>query len=101
MRSKRNGLKDKIWYEKLLIKHALATNSSSSVSQLEKYNIEIKEKLSELSSKYGILQANYVEIKCLHGKLVDSHVMFGVAHEVAIALVKSSQPHLHTHLFTI
>jgi hypothetical protein len=44
MRSKRNDLKDKIWYEKLLIKHALATNSSSSVAQLEKYNIEIKEK---------------------------------------------------------
>jgi hypothetical protein len=26
--------------------------------------------------------------------------MFGVAHEVAIALVKSSQPHLHTHTHT-
>lgn len=27
--------------------------------------------------------------------------MFGVAHEVVIALVKSSQPHLHTHTHTL
>ena len=42
-------------YEKLSIEHALVTNSSSSVSQLEKDNMELKARLDELSSKYNIL----------------------------------------------
>ena len=35
-------------YEKLSIEHVLVTNSSSSVSQLEKDNIELKTRLDEL-----------------------------------------------------
>ena len=41
-------------YEKLSIEHALVTNSSSSVSQLEKENFELKARLDELSSKYNV-----------------------------------------------
>jgi predicted nuclease with TOPRIM domain len=51
-------------YEKLSFEHALVTNSSSSVSQLEKENSELKTRLDELSSKYNVLQANHVHLKC-------------------------------------
>ena len=57
-------------YEKLSIEHALVTNSSSSVPQLEKENFELKARLDELSSKYNVLQANYVHLKCSHEELV-------------------------------
>jgi predicted nuclease with TOPRIM domain len=57
-------------YEKLSIEHALVTNSSSSVTQLEKENFELKTRLDELSSKYNVLQANYVHLKCKREKLV-------------------------------
>ena len=87
-------------YEKLSIEHALLTNSFSSVSQLEKDNIKLKARLDELSSKYNVLQANYVHLKCSHEKLVESHIMLEVAHEVAITSVKSSQPPTHTLSFT-
>ena len=83
-------------YEKMSIEHALVTNSSSSVSQLEKDNIELKARLDELSSKYNVLQANHVHLKCSHEKLVESHLMLEVAHEVVITSVKSSQPLTHT-----
>ena len=83
-------------YEKLSIEHDLVTNSSSSVSQLEKDNIELKVRLDELSSKYNVLQANHVHLKCSHKKLVESHFMLEVAHEVVITSVKSSQPLTHT-----
>ena len=88
-------------YEKLSIKHALVTNSFSSASQLEKDNIKLKARLDELSSKYNVLQANHVYLKCSHEKLVESHFMLEVAHEVVITSVKSSQPLTHTHLYTI
>ena len=83
-------------YEKLSIEHALVTNSYSSVSQLENDNIELKARLDELSSKYNVLQANHVHLKCSHKKLVESHFMLEVAHEVVITSVKSSQPSTHT-----
>ena len=83
-------------YEELSIEHALVTNSSSSVSQLEKDNIELKARLNELSSKYDALQANHVHLKCSHEKLVESDFMLEVAHEVVITSVKSSQPLTHT-----
>ena len=85
------------------IEHALVTNSYSSVSQLENDNIELKARLDLQSSKYNVLQANYVHLKCSHKNLVESHIMLEVAHEVMITSVKSSQPHTHTHthLYTI
>jgi len=83
-------------YEKLSIEHDLVTNSSSSVSQLEKDNIELKVRLDELSSKYNVLQANHVHLKCSREKLVEPHFKLEVAHEVVITLVKSSQPLTHT-----
>jgi hypothetical protein len=83
-------------YEKLSIENALVTNSCSSVSQLEKDNIELKARLDELSSKYNVLQANHVHLKCSHEKLVESHFILEVAHEVVITSVKSSQPLTHT-----
>ena len=73
-------------YEKLSIEHALVTNSSSSVSQLEKENFEPKARLDELSSKYNVLQANYVYLKCSHEEVVQSSIM----HHLKI---KFSQPH--------
>ena len=66
------------------------------MSQLEKDNIKLKARLDELSSKYNVLQANHVYLKCSHEKLVESHFMLEVAHEVVITSVKSSQPHTHT-----
>ena len=83
-------------YEKLSIEHALATNSSSSVSQLEKKNFELKARLDELSSKYDVLQANYVHVKCSHEEVVESSIMLEVVHEVVITLVKFSQPLTHS-----
>ena len=83
-------------YEKLSIEHALVTNSSSSVSQLEKENLELKARLDELSSKYNVLQANYVHLKCSHEELVESSIMLEVAHEVVITSAKSSQPLTHS-----
>jgi predicted nuclease with TOPRIM domain len=85
-------------YENLSIEHALVKNSSSNVSQLEKENFELKARLDELSSKYNVLQANYVHLKCSHEELVESHIMLEVAHEVVITSVKSSQP--STHILT-
>ena len=82
-------------YEKLSIEHALVTNSSSSVSQLEKENFELKARLDELSSKYNELQANYVHLKCSHEEVVESSIMLEVAHEVVITSVKFSQPLTH------
>ena len=81
-------------YEKLSIKHALVTNSS--VSQLEKENFELKARLDELSSKYNVLQANYVHLKCSHDEVVESSIMLEVAHEVVITSVKFSQPLTHS-----
>ena len=83
--------------KKLSIEHDLVTNSSSSVSQLEKENFELKARLDELSSKYNVLQANYVHLKCSHEKVVESSIMLEVAHEVVITSVKFSQPHTFTH----
>ena len=83
-------------YEKLSVEHALVTNSSSSISQLEKKNFELKARLDELSSKYNVLQANYVHLKCSHEELVESSIMLEVAHEVVITSVKSSQPLTHS-----
>ena len=79
-------------YEKLSIEHALVTNSSSSVSQLKKENFELKARLDELLSKYDVLQANYVNLKCSHEEVVESSIMLEVAHEVVITSVKFSQP---------
>ena len=70
------------------------------MSQLEKDNINLKARLDELSSKYIVLQANYVHLKCSHEKLVESHIMLGVANEVVITSVKSSQPLTHTLTYT-
>jgi hypothetical protein len=83
-------------YEKLSFEHALVTNSSSSVSQLEKENLELKARLDELSSKYNVLQANYVHLKCSHEEVVESSFMLEVAHEVMITSVKFSQPLTHS-----
>ena len=83
-------------YEKLSIEHALVTDSSSSVSQLEKENFELKARLDELSRKYNILQANYVHLKCSHEEVVELSIMLEVAHEVVITSVKSSQPLTHS-----
>ena len=83
-------------YEKLSIERALVTNSASSVSQLEKENFELKSRQDELSSKYNVLQANYVHLKCSHEEVVESSFMLEVAHEVMTTSVKFSQPLTHS-----
>ena len=70
------------------IEHALVTNSSFSVTQLEKENFELKARLDELSSKCNVIQANYVHLKCSHDEIVESSIMLEVAHEVVITSVK-------------
>jgi hypothetical protein len=88
-------------YEKLSFEHASVTNLSSSVTQLEKENVGLKTRLDELSSKYNDFQANHVHLKCSHEKLVESHFMLEIAHEVVVTLVKSFQPLTQTLTSTL
>ena len=47
------------------------------------------------TSKNEILQEDHDELLCSHEKLMDSHLMLEIAHEVVATTVKSYQPHTH------
>ena len=51
--------------------------------------------MERLTSKNEILQEDHDELLCSHEKLMDSHLMLEIAHEVVITMVKSYQPHTH------
>ena len=51
--------------------------------------------MERLTSKNEILQEEHDELLCSHEKLMDSHLMLEVGHEVMITAVKSYQPHTH------
>ena len=82
-------------YEERSIELTCATNSISCVAQLEKANSGLKAQIEELASKYVALQENHDVQLCSHEKLVDSHAMLEIAHEVVLTMVKSHQPLTH------
>jgi hypothetical protein len=41
------------------------------------------------------LQEKYDDLSCSHGKLLDSHAMPNITHEVMVTSVKSYLPHMH------
>jgi hypothetical protein len=55
----------------------------------------LKNKLERLTSKNKILQEDHDELLCSHEKLMDSHLMLDIAHEVVVTSVNSYQPHTH------
>ena len=55
----------------------------------------LKDKVKRLTSKNEILQEDHDEPLCSHEKLIDSHLMLEIAHEVVVTSVKSYQPHTH------
>jgi hypothetical protein len=65
------------------------------VAQLEKANFELKAQLEDLTSKHMALQEKYDDLSCSYEKLVDSHAMLDIAHEVMVTSVKSYLPHMH------
>ena len=87
-------------YENLSIEQTCTINSLSCVAQLEDENYVLKEKVERLTSKNEILQGNLDELLCSHEKLMDSHLMLEIAHEVVVTMVKSYQPHTKVHMYT-
>jgi hypothetical protein len=55
----------------------------------------LKDKVERLTSKNEILQEDYDELLCSHEKLIESHLMLEIAHEVVVTSVKSYKPHTH------
>ena len=73
-----------------------SANSSYCIDSLQKENQVLKAKLEKLSSEHVILQGTYMELEKSYEKLVESHVVIGIAHEVMINTVKSYEPLTHT-----
>ena len=46
-------------------------------------------------ARLSFLQENNDELLCSHKKLMDSHIMLEIAHEVVVTTVKSYQPYTH------
>jgi len=75
--------------ENLPIEKTCIINSLSCVAQLEDENYVLKDKVEKLTSKNGILQQNHDDLLCSHEKLMDSHLMLEIAHDVVVIMVKS------------
>ena len=56
----------------------------------------LKAKLEKLSSEHVILQGTYMELEKSYEKLMESHVVIEMAHEVMVNTVKSYEPLTHT-----
>jgi hypothetical protein len=54
-----------------------------------------KDKVDRLISKNETLQESHNGLLCSYEKLMDSHLMLEIAHEVVVIVVKSYQPHTH------
>jgi hypothetical protein len=53
----------------------------------------LKDKVQRLTSKNETLQESHDELLCSQEKLMDSHLMLEIAHEVVVTSIKSYQPH--------
>ena len=56
----------------------------------------LNDKLEKLTSEHMVLQATNKELEYSHEKLVESHAILDIAHEVVLSTVKSIQPLTHT-----
>ena len=56
----------------------------------------LKAKLVKLSSEHVTLQGTYMDLEKSYEKLVESHALLEVAHEVMTTTVKSYEPPSHT-----
>jgi len=72
-----------------------SANSSYCIDSLQKENQVLKAKLEKLSSEHVILQGTHMELEKSYEKLVESHVMIGMAHEIMVNTVKSYEPLTH------
>ena len=68
---------------------ASSANSSRRIDSLQKENQMLKVKLEKLSSDHVTLQGTYMDLEKSYEKLVESHALLEVAHEVMINTVKS------------
>ena len=80
----------KLNYDFLVRKsEASSANSSYRIDSLHKENQVLKAKLVKLSSEHVTLQGTYMDLEKSYEKLVESHALLEVAHEVMINTVKS------------
>ncbi|RLN03651.1 hypothetical protein C2845_PM13G17720 [Panicum miliaceum] len=87
----------KLTYASLVSKsEAFSTNSLARKDSLEKENQVLKAKLEKLSSDHVNLQGTHMELEKSYEKLVDSHALLQVAHEVMVTTVKFYEPPTHT-----
>jgi hypothetical protein len=56
--------------------------------------------VKRLTSKNETLQESHDGLLCSHEKLIDSHLMLEIAHEIVVTAVKSCQPHIHKYTCT-
>ena len=75
----------------LLVSKSEASSASSSyhIDSLQKKSQVLKDKLEKLSSEHVTLQGTHMELEKSYEKLVESHVMIKMAHEVMVNTVKS------------
>lgn len=87
----------KLNYDFLISKsEASSANSSHCIDSLQKENQVLKAKLEKLSSEHVTLQGTHMEPEKSYEKLVESHAMIEMAHEVMVNTVKSYEPLTHT-----
>ncbi|RLN34839.1 hypothetical protein C2845_PM03G28230 [Panicum miliaceum] len=87
----------RLTYASLVSKsEGFSTNSLSRIDSLEKENRVLKAKLEKLSSDHVNLQGTHMELEKSYEKLVDSHALLQVAHEVMVTTVKFYEPPTHT-----
>ena len=80
----------KLNYDLLVSKSKTSSaNSSHRIDSLQNEDQVLKAKLGKLSSEHVILQGTYMELEKSYEKLVESHVVIEIAHEVMINTVKS------------
>ena len=87
----------KLNYDFLVSKsEASSANSSHRIDSLQNEDQVLKAKLGKLSSEHVILQGTYMELEKSYEKLVESHVVIEMVHEVMVNTVKSYEPLTHT-----
>ena len=73
----------KLNYDFLVSKlEASSANSSHRIDSLQKENQVLKDKLEKLSSEHVTLQGTHMDLEKSYEKLVESHALLEVAHEL-------------------
>jgi hypothetical protein len=81
-------------YEDISIEKIKDVNHSSYIAQLENKNAMFKNTIERLNIENLALQGKHDMLVCSHKKLMDSHIMLEMAHEVVLTNLKSYQPHI-------